>query len=81
MVSAWPEPPSVMSAEKSAGVGDGMEAFALGGTKTPPNRLGKEKSGVQNTLNFPCKTAQIRDSKWLLRQRGQKIDVFVLGSF
>jgi hypothetical protein len=24
---------------------------------------------------------QIRDSKWLLRQRGQKIDVFVLGRF
>ena len=61
MVSAWPEPPSAMSAEKSAGVGDGMEAFALGGTKTPPNRLGKEKSGVQNTLNFPCKTATVGD--------------------
>ena len=44
MVSAWPEPPSVMSAEKSAGVGDGMEAFALGGTKTPPNRPGKKRA-------------------------------------
>jgi len=37
MVSAWPEPPSAMSAEKSAGVRDGMEALAFGGTETPPN--------------------------------------------
>jgi hypothetical protein len=36
MVSAWPEPPSAMSAERSAGVRDGMEAFALGTTETPP---------------------------------------------
>jgi len=50
-----------MSAEKSAGVRDGMQALAFGGTETPPNRLGKEKSGVQNTLNFPCKTATVGD--------------------
>ena len=36
LVSAWPEPPSAIPADKSAGVGDGMEAFALGGTETPP---------------------------------------------
>ena len=34
MVSAWPEPPSAMYAERSAGVRDGMEAFAFGTTKT-----------------------------------------------
>jgi hypothetical protein len=46
MVSAWPEPPSAMSAEKSAGVRDGMEAFALTTTKTPPNYAG-EYSGME----------------------------------
>jgi hypothetical protein len=54
MVSAWPEPPSAMSAERSAGVGDGMEAFALGGTETPPNRAGEEESGVQVLLASPA---------------------------
>ena len=34
MVSAWPEPPSAMYAEKSAGARDGMEAFVFGTTKT-----------------------------------------------
>ena len=34
MASAWPEPPSVMSAERSAGVSDGVEALAFGGTET-----------------------------------------------
>jgi hypothetical protein len=29
MVSAWPEPPNAMSAEKSAGVHDGVEAALL----------------------------------------------------
>ena len=47
MVSAWPEPPSAMSAEKSAGVRDGMQAFAFGTSETPPNGAGEE-SGVQN---------------------------------
>jgi len=50
-----------MSAEKSAGVRDGMQALAFGGTETPPNRLGKEKTSVQNTLNFPSKTATVGD--------------------
>ena len=34
MVSAWPEPPNAMSAEKSAGVRDGVEALAFGITET-----------------------------------------------
>jgi len=51
MVSAWPEPPSAMSAEKSAGVRDGMEAFALSTTKTPPNCAGQEQSGIKRHWN------------------------------
>ena len=35
MVSAWPEPPPAMSAEKFAGVRDGMETFALTISETP----------------------------------------------
>jgi hypothetical protein len=42
-----------MSAEKSAGVRDGMQAFAFGTSETPPNGPGKEETGVQNALNFP----------------------------
>jgi len=34
MASAWPELPSVKSAEKSAGVLDGVEALAFGITKS-----------------------------------------------
>ena len=34
MASAWPEPPSARPAAKSAGVRDGVEALALGGTET-----------------------------------------------
>jgi hypothetical protein len=52
MVSAWPEPPSAMSAEPSAGVRDGMEVFAFGTTDTPTNRAGEEQSGVQAALNL-----------------------------
>jgi hypothetical protein len=36
MASAWPEPPSVMSAEKSAGARDGVEALAFGITESQP---------------------------------------------
>ena len=54
MVSALPEPPSAMSAEKSAGVRDGMEAFAFGTSERAANELpGREESDVQNALNFP----------------------------
>ena len=49
MVCAWPEPPSAMAAEPSAGVRDGMEAFAFGTTETP----GKVESDVQTALNLP----------------------------
>ena len=48
-----PEPPSAMSAEKSAGVRDGVEALAFGGTETSSNRAGDEQSGVQAALNLP----------------------------
>ena len=34
IASAWPEPPSAMSAERSAGVRDGVEALAFGITET-----------------------------------------------
>ena len=50
MVSAWPEPPSAMSAEKSAGVRDGMQAFAFGTSETPPNGPGKEESEKRSQL-------------------------------
>ena len=43
MASALPEPPSVMSAAKSVGVRDGMEALAFAGTETPPNWAGEEE--------------------------------------
>ena len=37
MVFAWPEPPSAMSAERCAGVRDGiLQAFAFDTTETPP---------------------------------------------
>ena len=36
MASAWPEPPSVRSAEKSVGVQDGVEALAFGITEPQP---------------------------------------------
>ena len=36
MASAWPELPSVKSAEKPAGVRDGVEALASGITETFP---------------------------------------------
>jgi hypothetical protein len=45
-----------MSAEKSAGVRDGMEAFALTITKTPPNCAGEEQNGVQAALEWPLQT-------------------------
>jgi hypothetical protein len=61
MVSAWPEPPSAMSAEKSAGVRDGMQALAFGGTETPPNRA-EEQSGVQAALNLPADFCGERNS-------------------
>ena len=50
-----------MSAEKSAGVRDGMQAFAFGTSETPPNGPGKEESGVQNALNFPGTIASERN--------------------
>ena len=62
MVSAWLEPPPAMSAEKSAGVRDGMEAFALSFTKSRPDRrysttfrrggttLRKEMSDIKDTV-------------------------------
>jgi hypothetical protein len=58
MVSAWPEPPP----EKSAGVREGMEAFALSITKSRPYRrysntfrrggttLRKEMSDIKGTV-------------------------------
>jgi hypothetical protein len=45
--------PAGTSAEPSAGVRDGVEAFAFGTTKTPPNWAGEEQSGVQAALNLP----------------------------
>jgi hypothetical protein len=38
MVSAWPEPPSAMSAAKSVGVRDGMEELAFAGIERQPHR-------------------------------------------
>lgn len=35
MVSAWQEPLDAMSAEKSAGVCDGIEVLAFGSTESP----------------------------------------------
>jgi hypothetical protein len=42
-----------MSVEKSAGVRDGTEVFALGGTETPANRAGEDKERCQAALNLP----------------------------
>ena len=58
MVSAWPEPPNAMSAERSAGVRVGMEAFALGGTETPPNRPGKKRAAFELLVNLPGRFLQ-----------------------
>ena len=43
MAFACPEPPSAMSAERSAGVRDGMQAFAFGTTETTTYRPGRKK--------------------------------------
>jgi len=43
------------NSKKSAGVRDGMEALAFGGTETPPNRAGEEESGVQALLTAPAR--------------------------
>jgi hypothetical protein len=53
VVSAWPEPPNAMSAEKSAGVHDGVEALACATIETPPNRTRRKGASVQALLTFP----------------------------
>ena len=58
MVSAWPEPPSAMSAERSAGVRVGMEALAFGGTETPPNRAGRKIAAFESRVNLPGRFLQ-----------------------
>src|SRR5262245_10556276 len=40
------EPPSAMSAAKSAGVRGGVEAIAFAGTETPPNWAGEEEGNA-----------------------------------
>jgi hypothetical protein len=57
-----------MSAEKSAGVRDGMEAFALTITKTPPNCAGEEQNGVQAALEWPLQTGGSDDHTSFYRQ-------------
>ena len=52
MVSAWPESPNAISAEKSAGVRDGMEGFALTTTKTRPDIFGQYSGGVQDHWHY-----------------------------
>ena len=59
-VSAWPEPPSAIPADKSAGVGAGMEAFAFGGTETPLNWPGEEEGGVQFAFDLPGRRNIVR---------------------
>jgi len=54
--------PAGTSAEPSAGVRDGMEAFAFGTTKTPPNRAGEEESGVRTLLTSPANFCSERNS-------------------
>ena len=49
MVSAWPEPPSAMSAERSADVRDGTQAFAFATTETPPNRPGRKRAAFKGS--------------------------------
>jgi len=49
MVSACPESPDAMRAEKPAGVRYGTEALALGGfTETLPKRAGEKHGGIQS---------------------------------
>src|SRR4029453_16797786 len=42
-----------MSAEKSAGVHDGVEALACATIETPPNRTRRKGASVQALLTFP----------------------------
>jgi hypothetical protein len=60
MVSAWPEPPNAKSAATSAGVRNGVKAFASTTTETLPNRAGEEQSGVQAALNESFERAFLR---------------------
>ena len=52
MVSAWPEPPSAMSADRSVGVGDGTEAFAFGGTDLATDLADLRHSAVPGLLLY-----------------------------
>ena len=61
MAFACPEPPSAMSAERSAGVRDGMQAFAFGTTETQPNRPGKEEAAFKTLSTSP---AQLQRAKF-----------------
>ena len=56
MVFAWPEPPSVMSAEKFAGVRDGVEALAFGITEI--SALGLTGSALRFMCQTPCREAR-----------------------
>jgi hypothetical protein len=47
--------PAGTFAEPSAGARDGMEAFAFGTTRTPPNGAGEEESGVRALLTSPAR--------------------------
>jgi hypothetical protein len=74
MVFAWPEPPSVMSAEKSAGVRDGiLQAFAFDTTETPPEVTFLKGRRLRSAL--PITSARHRAcfvSFWFQRPNGPR---------
>ena len=59
MVSAWPEPPSAMSAEQVRRCSAmAWRRLRCGGTETPSDRAGEEHSGVEAALNLPGRFLQ-----------------------
>ena len=63
MVSAWPEPPSAMTAGSFAGAHDGVAAFALSTTETPTghangHRVVRTALGMAAALTYLWALAQ-----------------------
>ena len=60
MVSAWLEAASVRQADTTAGVLDGVEAFASRTNETPFNGSGKEESAFKPFLILPERSCSER---------------------
>ena len=82
MASALPEPASDRPAGTTAGVHDGVEAFASRTTETPFNGSGKEESAFKPFLILPERSCSERTGAMPALVRPEKnAHLWVLGSF